>query len=269
MGPLCGCRQGIASRVPYVYGMSDVGDTGAADAAHVAGAGAVSASDAPESYLIVHNVSKKHNVGNMIRSASAFGVTAVLVVGARKMAMHGAFGAHRHIPIRHFDRLEECVAWLRARGGVIYGVEIAAGAEPVQSHPFSRCSAFMLGNEVRACRSPMQRSPPRLAHAGADAPQGSGMSERQMAACDRFLYIPHYGGGTASLNVTVAASIVMHHFGLWAALPERPIEGHKFMVDEVTVPTERTQEDVEVAEARRARRQADAECDVVPAQLFE
>ena len=31
--------------------------------------------------------------------------------------------------------------------------------------------------------------------------------------CDFFVYIPQYGGGTASLNVTVAASIVLHHFG--------------------------------------------------------
>ena len=30
--------------------------------------------------------------------------------------------------------------------------------------------------------------------------------------CDFFVYIPQYGGGTASLNVTVAASIVLQHF---------------------------------------------------------
>jgi hypothetical protein len=31
--------------------------------------------------------------------------------------------------------------------------------------------------------------------------------------CDFFVYIPQYGGGTASLDVIVAASIVLHHFG--------------------------------------------------------
>lgn len=53
-------------------------------------------------------------------------------------------------------------------------------------------TAFMLGNE------------------------GQGLSPRQMALCDSFVYIPQYGAGTASLNVAVACSIVLHHFALWA-----------------------------------------------------
>lgn len=40
-----------------------------------------------------------------------------------------------------------------------------------------------------------------------------GLSEKECEICDFFVYIPQYGGGTASLNVTVAASIVLHHFG--------------------------------------------------------
>lgn len=55
-------------------------------------------------------------------------------------------------------------------------------------------AAFMLGNE------------------------GQGLSPKQMALCDRFVYIPQYGVGTASLNVAVAASIVLHHFSVWAGV---------------------------------------------------
>lgn len=43
--------------------------------------------------------------------------------------------------------------------------------------------------------------------------QGMGLSAKECEICDFFVYIPQYGGGTASLNVTVAASIVLHHFG--------------------------------------------------------
>lgn len=46
--------------------------------------------------------------------------------------------------------------------------------------------------------------------------EGQGLSPRQMALCDSFVYIPQYGAGTASLNVAVACSIVLHHFALWA-----------------------------------------------------
>jgi len=42
--------------------------------------------------------------------------------------------------------------------------------------------------------------------------QGSGLSPQELEFCDRFVYIPQYGEGTASLNVVVAASIILHHF---------------------------------------------------------
>lgn len=47
--------------------------------------------------------------------------------------------------------------------------------------------------------------------------QGSGMSAQQKACCDSFVYISQHGSGTASLNVTVAASIILHRFAAWKA----------------------------------------------------
>ncbi|CAD6272994.1 unnamed protein product [Miscanthus lutarioriparius] len=75
------------------------------------------------------------------------------------------------------------------RGRDICGVEITDDAKPVTAHPFRRSTAFLFGNE------------------------GTGLSQKECDICDFFVYIPQYGGGTASLNVTVAASIVLHHFG--------------------------------------------------------
>lgn len=53
--------------------------------------------------------------------------------------------------------------------------------------------------------------------------------------CDDFVYIPQYGKGTASLNVTVAGSIIMHHFALWANYKEteRQNDCAKFYVEPV------------------------------------
>lgn len=64
--------------------------------------------------------------------------------------------------------------------------------------------------------------------------EGDGMTANQKAICDGFVYVRQYGPGTASLNVAVAASIVMHHFGLWAGYAERAREGEKFVVAERT-----------------------------------
>lgn len=54
-----------------------------------------------------------------------------------------------------------------------------------------------------------------------------GLSAKECEICDFFIYIPQYGGGTASLNVTVAASIVLHHYGgMWinSKLIESPFD---------------------------------------------
>lgn len=44
------------------------------------------------------------------------------------------------------------------------------------------------------------------------------------------MYIAQYGPGTASLNVAVACSIVLHRFAVWAGYEERQREGEKFVV---------------------------------------
>ena len=53
------------------------------------GAGAGCSSTAqkglPASYLIVHNVSKRHNIGTLVRSAVAFGVTEVSLGGVLQL----------------------------------------------------------------------------------------------------------------------------------------------------------------------------------------
>lgn len=54
--------------------------------------------------------------------------------------------------------------------------------------------------------------------------QGQGLTTKQIGLCDSFVYIEQYGAGTASLNVAVAASIVLHHFALWAGYEERQRE---------------------------------------------
>lgn len=118
----------------------------------------------------------------------------------------------------------------------VVGIEIDDGAAAVHTHPFTGNTAFMIGNE------------------------GQGLNEKQMKLCDEFVYIPQHGVGTASLNVAVATSIVLHHFAIWAGYPERSRHGQKFDVAEK--PRRTTQRGMvpytaeEVAEIRAARRAA-------------
>ncbi|PKA55345.1 21S rRNA (GM2251-2'-O)-methyltransferase [Apostasia shenzhenica] len=160
-----------------------------------------------ESILLVHNVAKRHNVGTMVRSATAFGVSEMILVGRRDFNAFGSHGSTAHLLFRHFHSLSEARSYLKEqRNCDICGVEIADGALSVTQHPFKKSTAFLLGNE------------------------GTGLSPKECEICDFFVYIPQYGSGTASLNVTVAASIVLHHFGAWAGFAETRREGNKFSV---------------------------------------
>ncbi|PNW83678.1 hypothetical protein CHLRE_05g238950v5 [Chlamydomonas reinhardtii] len=196
----------------------------------------------PASYIITHSVSKRHNIGTIVRSATAFGVKEVCLVGSRQFNTFGSHGSDAHVAFRHFDTLAKCVQHLKeVEGCRVLGVEICEGALPVQEHPFTGPTAFLLGNE------------------------GQGMTDRQMALCDGFVYIPQHGAGTASLNVAVAASIVLHHFAIWAAYPERQREGYKFVVAEKPQRTTargvvRESDDV-VRQQRQQRRQEAAAAD--------
>lgn len=142
-----------------------------------------------ESYVVVHNIAKRHNVGTLARSATAFGVSEVILVGRRDFNSFGSHGSSNHLRFRHFHSLQDARHFLKEEKHCdICGVEITRDAVPVNHHPFNKSTAFLLGNE------------------------GTGLSPKECEICDFFVYIPQYGSGTASLNVTVAASIVLHHF---------------------------------------------------------
>jgi len=162
---------------------------------------------AKDCYMLVYNIGKKKNFGDILRSAAAFGVKEAFVVGAKKLSTFGNQGTQRYCKFTHFDTLEQAKSELSSRGITLIGIEIAGDAIPVNTHPFTGPTCFMSGNE------------------------GSGMNEQQLAACDSFVYIPQYSGATASLNVATATGIVLHHFALWSEKTEQGREGYKFVLD--------------------------------------
>lgn len=202
-----------------------------------------------KSYLLLHHVGKKTNFGQLLRSALAFGVEEVGVVGAKKIAdlqLFGNQGTKCHADFRFFETLQDAKKYFsEEKMADIVGVEIGsdsrcifqknASKKNVFEHPFKRSTCFILGNE------------------------GSGMSEQQMAICDWFTYIPQYSKKTASLNVLVAGSIILHHFAIWAEFEEAPMVDAKFDVEvprsaeeRYKNPTEAEKEEIEKKRAERA-----------------
>ena len=192
------------------------------------------AAGVPEFYVIVNNVSKKANVGTMVRSAAAFGAKAMLIVGRKKSTtFFGSFGSDTHVKIMYFDKLGEACQFARSRGCEILGIEIDSEARSIISHPFKGSVAFLMGNE------------------------GHGLTDHERRFIDRLVYIPHYGNGTASLNVTVASSIIFHHYAAWAGYREREFEGQKMVVDPIVHKRgELDADDMQLRARRKAMKEA-------------
>jgi tRNA(Leu) C34 or U34 (ribose-2'-O)-methylase TrmL len=190
-------------------------------------------------------------VGNIIRSAVAFGATSVIVVGDRKISTFGNFKTKLFIRFEHYSDVTTAVSSLKTRGFRILGVEIGKDAKSITSEPFEGPTVFMLGNE------------------------GQGLNQKQIDLCDDLVYIPQYGKGTASLNVSNAAAIVLHRYAVWAQFEEQTIEGEKFLVEpEAQVTGKRPREgeeyqlseyELEVRAQRQARRAAAEQEDGEPA----
>ncbi|KAK9287727.1 hypothetical protein L1049_016167 [Liquidambar formosana] len=101
-----------------------------------------------ESNVVVHNIAKRHNVGTLARSATAFGVSELILVGRRDFNAFGSHGSTSHLRFRHFHSLTDARLFLKEKDCDICGVEIADGAVAVNEHPFKKSTAFLLGNEV-------------------------------------------------------------------------------------------------------------------------
>jgi tRNA(Leu) C34 or U34 (ribose-2'-O)-methylase TrmL len=162
-----------------------------------------------EFQFMVYNVNKVNNIGNMLRSAVAMGCKTCVIVGNRKIQGFGSKGTDQFITYNHFDTINDAKKSLTERGFEIIGIEIGNNAQSVlnPTQAFTKPTCFLFGEE------------------------GHGLSPHAKAVCDRYVYIPQYGNGTASLNVSNAAAIIFFHFAQWAKYVETKVEGEKFAID--------------------------------------
>lgn len=152
-------------------------------------------------YLIITNISKRPNVRALLKTALAFRCEKVLMVGQPKFdtslqskdlpsVVKEAITAGSFV-IQRFSSWDALIEFLVEHNIRLVGVEIHKDAKPIEVFLDGLDTAFLMGNE------------------------GQGLNQKQMNACDAFVMIPQYGSGTASLNVYVAASIILQRFHQW------------------------------------------------------
>lgn len=139
--------------------------------------------------LVLDGVQDPGNTGTLLRTAAAFGVDATLAMpgtvdvwnGKVVRSAMGALFRHPVLPCR-WETLDE---FLRAHEIPLWAAD--AGGEPMPQLPVPRALALAVGNE------------------------GAGLSEAAAARAARRVAIP-IAPDSESLNVAVAAGILLHHF---------------------------------------------------------
>lgn len=95
------------------------------------------------------------SIGTLLRCASAFGASCIVVVGSPQYSTHGAHGAQNHIEVIHFYYWRECIDFCRKRKCEIYSIsptricpgmsDLIVSTVSVDSFTFNAASCFIVG----------------------------------------------------------------------------------------------------------------------------
>ncbi len=137
--------------------------------------------------VLLDGVQDPGNVGTIVRTAEALGISAVLLSGGcadvySAKTLRASMGSALRLPCISCD-LSQTIEALKERGYTVYGAMLDETAQKLGAVQFPEKSAVVIGSE------------------------GGGISEQVKQVCSGGLYIPITGA--ESLNAAVAASIIL------------------------------------------------------------
>jgi tRNA G18 (ribose-2'-O)-methylase SpoU len=134
-------------------------------------------------HVAIENWQHDLNIGTIVRTANAFNVAAVHVIGKRHWNRRGAMVTDRYLHIFHHSTVAEFVEAVKDRH--IIAVDNLPGAVPLSGITLPQKAVLVFGGE------------------------GPGVSEAMQQASEKMIMIEQFGS-TRSVNVGVAAGIVMY-----------------------------------------------------------
>jgi len=144
-------------------------------------------------HVVLDGVEDPHNLGAIVRTAHAAGASAVVIperraAGLTETVARTSAGAVAYLPVVRVTNISRALEDLKERGYWIYGLD-QRGDQPYDRVEFNIPSAIVLGGE------------------------GRGLHQTVARQCDALVSIPMPAagpsGGVASLNVSVAAGVVL------------------------------------------------------------
>ena len=143
-------------------------------------------------HVVLDGVEDPHNLGAIVRTAHAAGATAVVIperraAGLTETVARTSAGAVAYLPVVRVTNISRALEELKERGYWIYGLD-ERGDQSYDRVEFNTPTAIVLGGE------------------------GKGLHQTVARHCDALVSIPMAAGpsgGVASLNVSVAAGVVL------------------------------------------------------------
>jgi tRNA G18 (ribose-2'-O)-methylase SpoU len=134
-------------------------------------------------HIAIENWQHDFNIGTIVRSANAFNVAAVHIIGKRHWNRRGAMVTDRYLDIIQHSTVEDFVSVVEGRH--IIAVDNLPAATPLAKASLPKRAVLVFGGE------------------------GPGLSSEMQAAAEQMVMIEQLGS-TRSVNVGVAAGIVMY-----------------------------------------------------------
>ncbi len=149
----------------------------------------VSALDARgvELEIAIENLERDFNMGTIVRSANAFGVRRVHVIGRKQWNKRGAMMTDKYLTVEYHESVKSFVKTVKSREKSLIVIENNTDSIPLHTMTFPKGTVLIFGSE------------------------GTGISEELLSVADTIVSIEQLGS-TRSLNVGVAAGIAMYEW---------------------------------------------------------
>lgn len=135
--------------------------------------------------IALENTERDFSMGTIVRSANAFGVREVYVIGRRQWNKRGAMATDKYLHVHYVSSTAEFIEKMRAEDRTIIAVDNIAGSVPLAQAELPKHAVLVFGQE------------------------GPGISDELAKAADKIVAIEQFGS-TRSINVGAAATVAMY-----------------------------------------------------------
>lgn len=137
--------------------------------------------------IAVENTLRDYNMGTIVRSANAFGVRTVHVIGRKQWNKRGAMKTDAYMHIIYHPTVQSFTDYAKQHGYTIICIDNTATSKSMHTAEIPANTIMVFGQE------------------------GPGISDELLAQGSATLHIPQLGS-TRSLNVGVAAGIALYEW---------------------------------------------------------